>query len=195
MGACNSVPRYVGDDDDFNWASFFVNEHNKLCPEMKEIYSNRVLVCHLVQRDGLKLRHINPELLEDPNIIALALKKNGLALQYVPPHKRTKETVRLAVDQNGHALMFAPREWQDVSEVVSAAVAQDPHAFKWASERLKNNKGLVLKVVTKNGFALPYASEELRADEDVISAAVGNQKKAEIYAVKKPTNGDFVQPL
>ena len=67
--------------------------------------------------------------------------------------------------------------------------------MKWASDRLKDDKSLVLKVVTDNGFALSNASGALRADEDVISAAVGNQKKAEIYAIIEPTNGGFVQPF
>ena len=90
--------------------------------------------------------------------------------------------------------MFAPRELQDDIEVVSAAIAQDPRAIKWASERLKGVKGLVLDAVAKNGFALSYVSKSLRADSDVISAAVVNQEKAEVYAIKKPTNGGFEQP-
>ena len=129
MGACHSIP-YVD-------CPFFVNDYNSLTDDEKKFYGNPQFVENLVKKDGLNLRKVDPTHLNNPNIIALALKKNGLALQYVPPHKRTKETVRLAVDQNGHALMFAPREWQDDDEVVKAAVAQDPRAIKWASERLR----------------------------------------------------------
>ena len=125
MGACNSV-HYVDDDDNFNWSSFFVNEYHKLGQKSRDFYADNQLVSLIVQRDGFKLMYVNPELLNNPNIIALALKQNGLALQFVPLNKRTKETVLLAVEQNGNALMFAPRELQDDVEVVLAAVAQNP---------------------------------------------------------------------
>lgn len=194
MGACHSI-HYVDDDDDFDWSSFFVNDHYSLKDGERMFYRDLLFVEHLVKQDGLNLRCVDPTHLDNPNVVALALKQNGLAIQYVPLDKRTKETVLLAVQQNGNALMFAPPECQDDCEVVSAAVAQDSRAIKWASERLKGDKGLVLDAVTKNGFALSFVSRELRADEDVISAAVDNQKKAEIYAIKKPTNGGYVQPF
>jgi hypothetical protein len=128
MGACHSFP-YVD-------CPFFVNDYNSLTDDEKKFYGNPHFVEHLVKQDGLNLRKVDPTHLNNQNFIALALKQNGLAIQYVPIEMRTKETVRLAVEQNGNALMFAPK-WQDDDEVVEAAVAQDPRAIKWASERLR----------------------------------------------------------
>ena len=129
MGACHSIP-YVD-------CPFFVNDYNSLTDDEKKFYGNPQFVENLVKKDGLNLRKVDPTHLNNQNFIALALKQNGLAIQYVPIEMRTKETVLLAVQQNGNALMFASRELRDDDEVVKAAVAQDPRAIKWASERLR----------------------------------------------------------
>ena len=135
MGACHSVP--YDDENNKYYSSFFVNYYDKLTDGEKKVYGDPLRVELLVKQDGFNLGKVDPTHLDNPNVVALALKAHGLALMFVPPDMRTKETVLLAVLQNGNALMFAPPELQNDVEVVSAAVAQDPHAIVWASEHLK----------------------------------------------------------
>lgn len=47
---------------------------------------------------------------------------------------------------------------------VLAAVGQDGHALRYASDALKADRDVVLEAVSQNGEALYYASDALKAD-------------------------------
>lgn len=95
------------------------------------------------------------------------LSKNGLLLENYPELQNDKDFVLIAVRQNGLALQFASEELRSDKEVVLEAVNENGFALQFASEELKENKDVVLVAVNENGEVSEIISEELRGDKDV----------------------------
>jgi hypothetical protein len=119
-------------------------------------------------------------LLKNDTEVVLAVQQNGLALRYVPKNLRNyKEVVLAAVTQNGDALRFTSKKLRGDREVVLAAVRSYGKALRFASKKLRGDKEVVLTAVTQNGLALKYVAKELRGDSDVVLAAVKNDNSAD----------------
>ena len=74
--------------------------------------------------------------------------------------------------------MSAPFYYTDDREFMDAAVRQNGHALRHASDALKADRAIVLVAVQQHGDALQYAAEALKADREVALAAVGNNGSA-----------------
>ncbi len=125
-------------------------------------------------------------LLKNDTEVVLAVQQNGLALRYVPKNLRNyKEVVLAAVTQNGDALRFTSKKLRGDREVVLAAVRSYGKALRFASKKLRGDKEVVLTAVTQNGLALKYVAKELRGDSDVVLAAVKNDNSVLNFASKE----------
>ena len=135
----------------------------------------------------MALRFCSEELAGDVMLVSRAVKQNGLALQYANDFRkcRSKELALQAVAQNGLALEFIHEDLQDDQEVLSKAVAQNPHALQFASHviqlhllaedgrRMKyTSEDVQRRVVEHDGMLLEWAHEELRCDEDFVCFAL-----------------------
>jgi hypothetical protein len=87
-------------------------------------------------------------------ICRVAIKENGLALEFVPKELVTKELCHLAVDNDWRALRFVP--------------------FEEMGPRICE------KAVKKNGLALEYVPEELRSI-DIVRIALTNCEEAKRF--------------
>ena len=63
---------------------------------------------------------------------------------------------------------------KDDKEVVLTAIKNDPHALKYASEKLKNNKEFIKEATKISSFSLEFANYKFRDDKDVMLIAVEN---------------------
>ena len=128
-----------------------------------------------IRHDGSALRdsaHTN-----DKKIVLLAVKQNGMALQYASKAlQEDKEVVTAAVKQNGLALQYASRDLQQDKEVVIAAVKQNGWVLRLAKE-LQRDKEVVIAAVKQNGLALQYASRDLQHDKEVVIDAINSNGK------------------
>jgi len=68
------------------------------------------------------------------------------------------------ISEEKTSLEFFP-EFNDEEKIVLAALKNDGHMLKFASERLKNKPAVVLKAVEADKDALKHAAEGLRNDE------------------------------
>ena len=88
--------------------------------------------------------------------------------------------------ENGDAEWFEDRWVQLIekndTEVVKAAIANDPEALKFASPECQNDRDIVGAAVTQNGLVLEFASEELKNDTEVVKAAIANDPEALEFA-------------
>ena len=75
------------------------------------------------------------------------LSKNGLLLENFPDLQNNKEAVLIAVRQNGLALQFASKRLKNDKEVVLQAVKQNGLALYYASDNLINK---LKKIINNN---------------------------------------------
>jgi hypothetical protein len=116
-----------------------------------------------VKQNGLALQFASESLKNDQEIVKIAVKQNGLALQFASESlKNDQEIVKIAVKQNGLALQFASESLKNDQEIVKIAVEQNGLALQFASESLKSNLKIVKIAVEQNGLALQFASESLK---------------------------------
>ena len=72
-----------------------------------------------------------------PEICEIAVKTNGIALEYIEPQNQTLEICRLAVIQNGYALKFVLEQYQ-TPEICDIALRQSQHL----SQYIKNKSSI-----------------------------------------------------
>lgn len=104
-------------------------------------------------------------------IIVDTLKNYPLELEKYREHQDDTELVQIAVKKNGMALQYASKRLQDDPETVMIAVKKNGLSLQFASEALKNNKKIVQQAVTSNGNALEFVLEELRNNREVVLTA------------------------
>lgn len=96
-----------------------------------------------------------------------------LPFQVAPlPDRRSRDLALAAVRQDWHALKYATEEFRRDRIVVLTALEQDGRALRYAHIDLRLDRAIVLAAVRQNGFALPYVEGHLRQDREVVLAAV-----------------------
>jgi hypothetical protein len=149
---------------------------------------------------------LSNELLQDRDLVLLAVRQNGNALRYAENFHADKQVVMEAcantpaalvcVHKNlhadadiqalmlkhGYALRFAPSHLRRKSAFVVDQVRKQGLALEFAGIGCRNDKSIVLEAVSQDGYALQYASAQLRADLDVVKAACDNNAYAVRYA-------------
>ena len=135
-----------------------------------------------VQEDWRKLRDLDPDLQDDGEIVAAAVKQNFLAFQFASAEiradkalwckwmQRTEDSWRPA----GQALEFvATEELLRDRDVWGPAVLQYPFALEhvFDADQL-TNENIVRTAVEKVGMALAFAAEPLRNKDDIVLGAV-----------------------
>ena len=152
----------------------------------------RNILIDTLKQYPLELKSFPFEAQDDEEIVCIAVKKNGLALQYASDRLRNNyEVVMLAVKKNGLALEFASEELKNNSEIIFQAILSNGNALQFVPAELRNNRGLILNAsrncraelipaqfladediawnLIKHDYqAFPYLSEELRKDLDLI---------------------------
>ena len=76
-----------------------------------------------------------------------------------PEDKNNREIVMVAVKQNGFALQWASEELKGDRDIVMEAVKQNGDALQHASAELHNDREFVIEAVKRKGYALQWALE------------------------------------
>ena len=106
-------------------------------------------ICSLIEADGTLLRYV-PELQDNKSIVFMAVKENGLALQYASSRLQNDEMiVGVAVKNNGMALQYASDTNKRNAEIVKAALQSNPMAAAYAEDRIITNS-VANELVKKN---------------------------------------------
>lgn len=91
--------------------------------------------------------------------------------------RKDKEIVLIAVKANGTALEFVDKSMQDDKEVVLTAVKKRGNALKFASKRLKKDEEVVFAAVKNNAYAIQYADKSLQHDKKFLDKIKKEQAK------------------
>mmetsp|Transcript_115671 Transcript_115671/g.338325 ORF Transcript_115671/g.338325 Transcript_115671/m.338325 type:complete len:281 (+) Transcript_115671:205-1047(+) len=101
-----------------------------------------------------------------------------MALMYASERlRKDRDLVLLAVKQYGAALEFAPMGLRRDHEVVLEAVARSGEALLCAPREMRNSRCFMLEAVRRNGQALNHASPALRCNRELIKAACSQKSK------------------
>jgi hypothetical protein len=108
-----------------------------------------------------ELRQIQVD--EDERIICAALKQNAFAIQFLTHLKADSDMVYLAVKYRGRALQFVPPLFRSNRKIVQKAVSQDGTAIEFADPDLINNSSQLNRshrsAVVANQQFLPLSRE------------------------------------
>ena len=77
--------------------------------------------CLAVASKGKALRHASQRLRADRDVVELALRNDGMALQFAPAGCSDKYLVTLALHNNGEALRFVDLSLWDDPDIIAAA--------------------------------------------------------------------------
>ena len=91
-------------------------------------------------------------------ILVDTLKQHPLELANFPEAQNDDELVRIAVKKNGLALQFASVRLQGDFETVLLAVKKNGASLEFASDTLKANSEIALAAVKSDGKAYAYIS-------------------------------------
>jgi hypothetical protein len=131
------------------------------------------VVLAAVHQNGTALTYASSELRSNRSLVLEALRTSPLPLLCTPSQEllNDPELLILAVGQHGKALNLAGPAPRDNAEVVLVAVSQDGNALQYASERLRGEPEVVLAAVSQDGNALQYAHPRLQSNPAVVRAA------------------------
>jgi hypothetical protein len=151
-------------------------------------YKNRFITTEAIKQNALAYRYVSDYYKNLKDIVEMACKQNGLALEHVPILKKDDNLCKIAITQNGLALEHASEKVKDDKDIVMIAVTQNGLALEHASEKVKDEKDIVMIAVTQNGLALEHASEKLKGDRDIVNAALRQNWLAFKYLLDSTKN-------
>ena len=99
--------------------------------------------------------------------------------------KKDKEIVLIAVKNYGTALEYVDKSMQDDKEVVLVAVKENGNALKYASSRLKDDKEVVFSAVQNNKYVIRFASKRLQQNKNFLKQ-ISDEKQKRYDAVNPP---------
>ncbi|EFC42296.1 predicted protein [Naegleria gruberi] len=159
-------------------------------------------VCLLALRNSnsktMIMTHMNCLLLYDEDFMREIVSIDGMLLSYAPSAEiiQNRDVVLIAVKQNGFALQHADKSLRNDEEIVREAIMQDGETIMFASERLRDNFELMAVAVTKSKVALLYASERLKSDENLVSISVYSHPSSLKFAsAQLLQNSQFIEHL
>ncbi len=141
-------------------------EARKYLPKNKDM---KDILKEAVNQKGKALAVIEEKTAE---LCGLAVRRDGLALQYVSEEMLTEEIALQAVGQNGQALRFVPEALR-TENVCQEALKNRADALQYIPENIKTNEAC-LSAVSRNGIMLRFVPMKLRTPEICISAVTNN---------------------
>ena len=127
----------------------------------------RYILVDTLKQHPLELANF-PEAQDDDELVRIAVKKNGLALQFASVRLQGDfETVLLAVKKNGASLEFASDILKANSEIALAAVKSDGVAYAYISKELQNDLQFVIEATRTTDEIIKLIPEKFLSNKDV----------------------------
>lgn len=139
----------------------------------------RYIIVDTLKAHPMELKNY-PEYQDDDELVRIAVKKKGMALQFASARLRDDyETVMLAVKKDGIALQFASARLRDDYELVILAIKENGNALEFASKNLQNNRNILLEASKRCKAEL--IPEEFLGDVEIVENLLGNSCDAFQY--------------
>ena len=158
--------------------------------DRRRLLSDRDFMFMAVKQNGLALEFASDMFRSELVFVMAAVKQNGCALRFCTALHRTgrwpaQPCTAVAVRQDGLALQYAAKELRRCSFFVTLAIRQNGTALQFAAKKLRSDRDLVMVAVWCNGMALKFASKELRSDLEIVQRAVRQNGLALEFAAEE----------
>lgn len=129
--------------------------------------------------DPENLKHAPIEIQTVSEIVMLAVKKNGIMLQFASSCLRNNyDIVWEAVNQNGRAYVFASDELKQDRNLAILAVSSYGRTLRLVPANLRSDPEVVWAAVKENPYSIEFASKEIRSDFEFMKAVINEDKKS-----------------
>jgi len=147
-----------------------IPKNGLLLKEYPELNDDKDLVLLAVKQDGYALQFASDRLREDKDVLDAALEQNLNAIQFAPTLTRDKKKMLSVAKLNYTYLDYASPELWD-TEFIVAAIKQNAKSIQFVPP-VWRQKEWMLYCVKRDGLLLKYASPTLRKDREIVLAAV-----------------------
>mmetsp|Transcript_44590 Transcript_44590/g.112036 ORF Transcript_44590/g.112036 Transcript_44590/m.112036 type:complete len:782 (-) Transcript_44590:201-2546(-) len=178
------APVEVQADRDLMFGALMASQGAALQYAAPELRADKKLVLDATKYSGLAFGEAAPELRADREFVLEAIAAHCAALTGASESLRGDKGLIMEAARKGYGacLEGATKNVQRDSDFVIEVATVDPQAVKYASEELLNDRQFALKVVAKSGRALQHLPSKFKADRDVVTAAVGENVAAALFA-------------
>jgi hypothetical protein len=140
----------------------------------------RYILVDSLSQHPLELQKFSADVQDDTELVRIAVKKDGMALQYASERLRNDfETVMIAVKKSGTSLQFASNVLQSNEEIINAAIRSDGNALEFVPEPLRQNRQLILEASCNCNVTL--IPEEYLSDKEIALNLVNHTYEAFAY--------------
>ena len=200
--ALNNKTQFIPKEDIY-YLTELVNmlRTNSVCSS-EEIYSNILSYAHyknflsyseqndyyeqivklFVQYDGLALKHVSITMKNKLNVVLIAVKQNGLALEFAKKLQNNIDVIFTALRQNGFAIQCVSTTMSKKLEVVLTAVRQNGLVFSHILEEMKCNSEVIIAALQQNGLTLQFLTDKQKNIQKFVLHAVQQNGEAIKYA-------------
>jgi hypothetical protein len=147
-----------------------IPKNGLLLKEYPELNDDKDLVLLAVKQDGYALQFASDRLREDKDVLDAALEQNLNAIQFAPTLTRDKKKMLSVAKLNYTYLDYASPELWDTEFIVDA-IKQNAKSIQFVPP-VWRQKEWMLYCVKRDGLLLKYASPTLRKDREIVLAAV-----------------------
>jgi len=178
------APREVQGDRDLMLGALMTSQGAALQYAAPELRADRKVVLEATKYFGTAFREASSDLRGDREFALEAIALHGAALSGAADSLRGDRSLVLEAARRGHGscLEGATKDLKTDQEFVLEVAAADPQAVKHASEELLNNRDFALRLVETSGRALQYLPPRFKADREIVTAAVGENVAAALFA-------------
>ena len=163
----------------------------QLIMENKKDYKGQILIDVEI---GNFLKTASDTIKDDKSFMMdTVLTISGTALKYASNGlKRNKETVMVAVAQDGKSLQYASDELKKDKEIVLVAVAQAGESLQFAAGSLRNDSSIALVAIKAHWLMMQHVSEELKSDKSFMLQAVEQHFNTMCFASEEVKDRSFM---
>lgn len=115
----------------------------------------------LVKINGMLLEKIPDKFKNDEDILLAAIHNSPFAITLIPETKKNRDFYLLAVKQDGLILQFL-EDFKDDYEIVSEAIKENIEAYKYASKNLKQDERILSILKDDHQLEELYKSKKLK---------------------------------
>lgn len=126
-----------------------------------------------------RLKSLNESLKKDKDIVMVAVKIIGSALEFADESlKRDKDIIMAAITNLPWVLMYADKPLKSDKKFIMEAIKQNPLVLCSADKELQNDKEFIMAAVKKDGLMLNNLYSQWKQDSEIVLEAIKQNVKA-----------------
>ncbi|GAG96443.1 unnamed protein product, partial [marine sediment metagenome] len=145
--------------DDLDFVNWLMKQNKNLLA-----HASIRIVTKFLKQDGMWLKYAGQPAQRDKELILIAVRQNGLALQFAEYYKDDKDVVETALRNNHSAFKYVRNE-----DLIIKIVSENPKLYFYGlDKKLRDDKDFILKLLKANNKLFFYLSNKWKRDKDIV---------------------------